>query len=63
MAMLRRRGERPGRRLTPLTSTRVRVLLQLFTRLVLILLSSSQASPPRHWYLEQGYGHLELVRQ
>ena len=24
--------------------------------------SSPQAGPPRHWYLEQGYGYLELVR-
>lgn len=61
----RRRGERPGRRLTPPTSTRVRVFDSNRHQFSASnpQLSSSQAGPSRHGYLEQGNGHLELVRQ
>lgn len=68
----RRSAPRPARRLTLHTSTKVRFKLQKrvdFTRRATLLSRpllthhSSQAGPPRYWYLQPCHVHPELLRQ
>ena len=65
----RRSVARRGRRPTAVTSTKVCQLCWLFNKGTVRVYSclfssvSLEASPPWYWYLEQGYGYLELVCQ
>lgn len=68
----RRSAPRPARRLTLHTSTKVRFRLQNrvdFTHRATLLSRpllthhSSQAGPPRYWYLQPCHVHPELLRQ
>lgn len=58
----RRSAPSPGRRLTPRTSTRVRICVCALHGSILTR-RSPQAGPPRHWYLQPRHVHPELVRQ